>query len=1635
MFHRSQIIRLVGVLSGIFLCIGLANGAPNQETGLNQIEKIDRQEEDNLTRLQIHCSKEPTFTVFRLHDPVRVIIDVIGAKTLDSGTAYTVQNGVIDQIEHRTFSRDGQSIGRITIGLYETTAYDVKRNGNTIELLIDASKRRQSNPTNTNEEIEIQRRELEQLQSRITTETSKIDSLLSERAKLSAKQEKLQGQISKLESKRAYSGELQQKVSEYETRLTELQSKMATSVARHGALRDAVATIRRLENDQAQLAKELKSARSEQTDARTTMIRINRELTQTRSQLEKRETTLVTAQSKLNKLRTKNGELSDRVNKAETDAENANKRLRTIREESDESLAMADKRIRSLSSRISDAKQRLARTEKTEQTYVEQTKKLKTLEATLRSQLVKEKGLRAQREQALKKSNKESKKAQKALETALTQQKKHEKRVRKAYEERITKLEARLVAQKKLRETQKLAARARAILEARSMVTKELEQLMKKRDKTAKVVTDLTEKRKQYETEIATIESAIKSRQTEVRTAEKKQKKAFAKLETLNTRIGKAENTIQELDSQRSTLRTELAQLRQQTDKLRAKRVERQNNLQELQNKNQRLSAHVDELQTSLSALTKRMDSERQQHDRTVVGMSAERSVLKKKIMTLEEANSIDKAQVEQLQAKIKSLSDNLNGAEQSYRQTIQAVEKERAALRTRVTNLQTQLTGNTTGPIQNEQVAQLRAMLAAVQQTAADERDAATRRAKTEVEQYQVEIQRLTGILKKAQGTADTTSPIMPTLQKHLNTAHTQLKTAETELIERSREAVKARASAVQAHEESARLRSEVQSLKTQLDNASSSRVQRVLSLEKQISDLRTQLKAQSHTKTKAKKYQTQKVQVTVQRLEAELATLRSQLRTARTEKVAVQETAQEEKKKSEKLAMRADEYRTKAEEFKANASRLKTEANELRTRIQNLENGQQGKAAAELRQFLEAAERAGRIARAKAASMKAAAQKWQTEANRSHQAKERAMADKKRAQVLAQKSLDEVQRLRHQAQNLRAKLKETGSAQIKDIRFESPKEGPRVVITATSAFEYDITERGDYLDLRIRNANLPNHLERILDTRAFGGPIAEIATYADTSDKTLVHVRVTRSGPSKGGIISGGKQLVWAFSPTSEGMAQTETTEGKARWGVHGVASASYNHQPGGPPSAAPTGGSSQASSSPATGNYQYIDPYFGRRRKKRKYRGRKINLTIKDADILHVLTFLAKEGNINIITSEEVVGTVSFHFENIPWDLALEMVLKSKGLAYRQEESVYRIALADSIQKEYEREAEIKKKVQEFKQLVVKLIPLSYAEGKKVAERVAEILSTKGTVGVDERTNTLIVKDVEEHILAAEDLVHRLDTQTPQVLIEARIVEATDTFSTELGVQFGGSTQYAPIYGNETGLMFPGVVGVSGGADDPLAPEFGLISGDAPNFAINMPATAGLGSGGALSLTLASINGASTLNLRLSAAEEEGKVKIISSPRVSTMDNVQASIEQGVSIPISVVSANGVNTQFFQADLKLDVTPHVTPDAMISMKVDIQKNEPDFGQRGSSGNPTIQRKEAHTQLLVKDGETAVIGGIFTRNTSIGEKRIPFLGSLPLLGWMFRNKSKVDKRSELLIFITPRIVNREASKPKTDK
>ena len=419
------------------------------------------------------------------------------------------------------------------------------------------------------------------------------------------------------------------------------------------------------------------------------------------------------------------------------------------------------------------------------------------------------------------------------------------------------------------------------------------------------------------------------------------------------------------------------------------------------------------------------------------------------------------------------------------------------------------------------------------------------------------------------------------------------------------------------------------------------------------------------------------------------------------------------------------------------------------------------------------------------------------------------------------------------------------------------------------------------------------------------------------------------------------------------------------------------------------------------------------------------RKITLDIHDADVNDLLRLLSDEINTSIVVSPDVKGNITLSLKSVPLDQALDIIMRMHDLGMRYEGNVIWIAKAETFRAEEEAAMKAAEMREKMEPLEVRLIPVNYALANDLSSNVKDLLSSRGTVNIDSRTNTLILKDVAANLDAAEILVNNLDTQTPQILIEARIVETQANFTKEIGIQWGGDGVASAATGNATGIVFPSTIGIAGASTS----DNNMGVSATPNFAVNLPASVGTGSGGALGITLGSLGGAINLNIRLSSLEEKGYLKIVSAPRIMTLDNIQASIESGTSIPISVVSAAGVQTVFFDAKLNLQVTPHVTRDGNVYLKIDISKNEPDFGNTGASGDPSIIRKEAHTELLIPDGDTTVIGGIYSRNTSQSMSSVPFWGSIPILGYLFRNTKETDNRNELLIFITPRIINRDAS------
>jgi type IV pilus assembly protein PilQ len=426
-------------------------------------------------------------------------------------------------------------------------------------------------------------------------------------------------------------------------------------------------------------------------------------------------------------------------------------------------------------------------------------------------------------------------------------------------------------------------------------------------------------------------------------------------------------------------------------------------------------------------------------------------------------------------------------------------------------------------------------------------------------------------------------------------------------------------------------------------------------------------------------------------------------------------------------------------------------------------------------------------------------------------------------------------------------------------------------------------------------------------------------------------------------------------------------------------------------------------------------------------RTYRGKKITIDLMDADIVNVIRLLGDVSGKNVVVGEDVKGRVTLKLKNVPWDQALDVILKTKDLGQETKGGIIRVVPQAKL--DAEREARLKLQEEREKKLptTVRLIPVNYAVANELVPQVEKLLSPRGKATFDARTNVIIVEDIRDNLEQAERLVRTLDTQTPQVLIEARMVEASTQFTRALGIQWGGSLAFTQALGNPTGLIFPNDVAVFGAADQGIVPGMTPSVTGLPGFAVNVPAP---NVNTALGMTLGSIGNIGVLNARITAAETTGQAKVISSPRVQTLNNKRARISQGVEITIPSVTLNTITFQKVKALLELDVMPHVTADGSILMDVKISNNAPNFEQRTGTV-PAVSTKEAESQMLVKDGDTAVIGGIYTRATGENYDQTPFLGSIPILGWLFKSYQETDARSEMLVFLTPRIVNRRSATP----
>jgi len=411
-------------------------------------------------------------------------------------------------------------------------------------------------------------------------------------------------------------------------------------------------------------------------------------------------------------------------------------------------------------------------------------------------------------------------------------------------------------------------------------------------------------------------------------------------------------------------------------------------------------------------------------------------------------------------------------------------------------------------------------------------------------------------------------------------------------------------------------------------------------------------------------------------------------------------------------------------------------------------------------------------------------------------------------------------------------------------------------------------------------------------------------------------------------------------------------------------------------------------------------------------RRFTGNPVSLDFQGADLRAVLRTFSEISSLNIVIDPTVTGSVDVALKDVPWDQALDIILRANKLGYVVDGTIVRIAPITVLAEE---EAQ-QQKLAEARALSGELRPytktLSYAKAEDLQALLTKsVLSARGTVQVDGRTNTLIINDLPERVLNAADLIATLDRAQPQVEIEARIVQVNKNFQRTLGVQWGFNGRVDPALGNTTGLAFPNSGTLSGGT--------GNTTGGLPT-AVNLPVP---GAPSAVGLMLGSINGAFNLDVALSALETTGNGRVLSTPRVSTQNNVEAEIKQGTQIPIQTVANNTVTVQFKDAALILKVTPQITASNTVIMKIALENGQADF-TKAVNGIPPINTQSANTSVQVNDGQTTVIGGIYLSTEQYQTDRTPGLGKIPILNWLFKRDNALDNSTELLIFITPRII-----------
>ncbi|WP_019594391.1 type IV pilus secretin PilQ [Thioalkalivibrio sp. ALM2T] len=530
-------------------------------------------------------------------------------------------------------------------------------------------------------------------------------------------------------------------------------------------------------------------------------------------------------------------------------------------------------------------------------------------------------------------------------------------------------------------------------------------------------------------------------------------------------------------------------------------------------------------------------------------------------------------------------------------------------------------------------------------------------------------------------------------------------------------------------------------------------------------------------------------------------------------------------------------------------------------------------------------------------------------------------------------------------------------------DFRRGSEGEGRVEVDLSRSGAEINVREQAGRIEMTFPRAMVDEALERRLDVVDFATPVHTIDTIAE---RNRVRMEIEARGEYEIISYQSDRQFVLEVAPISEAERQA-------------------------------------------------------RAREEEEYAGERLSLNFQDIEVRSVLQLLADFTDLNIVVSDTVGGNITLRLNNVPWDQALDIILRARGLDKRMDGNVLYVAPSEEIAARERLEMEAERDRQELEPLRTEFVQINFAQAEQIASLIrggdgGEFLSERGSITIDTRTNTLLVQDTQSRIEDVRRLVSTLDVPVQQVLIETRIVIAEDTFNRELGARFGISATRGSDRRTSAGLS-----GSLEGSDSALGTSPGDMGGLAIGDRLNSSLPAG-GNAGQAGLSI--LRSGVLLDLELSALQVEGRGEIISSPRVITANGQTATIKQGEEIPFQEATASGAtSTQFIEAVLSTEVTPQITPNGNVILDIKVTKDEP--SQRVILGVPGINKREVETQVFVGNGETVVLGGVYEIDSRTNLEKVPFFGDIPFLGNLFRNRSTENTKAELLIFVTPRVLD----------